>query len=61
MLVTPVVRPTTSTGAFASAVEPLPSSPWVFEPQHFAAPLTTAQAYPVPVLMAVTPEVSPVT
>src|ERR1043165_1934359 len=41
---------------------PAPStSSWLFSPQHFTAPFTTAHAVVPPMLMSVTPEVSPTT
>ena len=42
--VTPVVRPDTGTGIDESVVELLPNWPPPLEPQHFAAPDTTAHA-----------------
>jgi hypothetical protein len=45
--VTPDVKPVTDTGVDDAAVEPLPSCPLSFTPQHFAAPETTAHANPL--------------
>ncbi len=59
--VTPEVRPATCIGEELSVVVPLPNWPFELLPQHFAAPDTTAQAWPVLAAMAVTLDVRPVT
>ena len=60
---TPLVSPLTCTGVLLSVRAALPSCPSLLNPQHLAAPVTRrAQACePLPVLMATTPLVSPLT
>jgi hypothetical protein len=36
---------------------PIPSWPWLFFPQHQTSPLATAQAWPSPRSIDVTPEI----
>src|SRR5947209_3355570 len=58
---TPLLRPATSTGVTLLVVEPFPSSPFPFLPQHLAPPaLVTAQLWR-PAAIAPTPLVRPVT
>src|SRR6266568_960090 len=61
MAVTPLVRPSTSTGTRLFAAKLFPSSPLPLSPQHWARPFTTAQVWPQPAAMAVTPLVRPST
>ena len=60
METTSLVNPDTSTGVERFVVVPSPNCPWLFKPQHFTPPeVISAQAYPLPVAIAVTPLVNP--
>src|SRR5690606_12607607 len=59
---TPLESPLTSTGTWRSVLLLSPSSPYSFEPQHFAPPLpVTAQVWKRPALIAITPLERPLT
>ncbi len=59
---TPDVSPVTCVGAFRFVVVPSPSHPALLYPQHLTAPVTSsAHECALPVVMAVTPSVSPLT
>jgi hypothetical protein len=59
--VTPDDKPVTDTGVLDEVVEPLPSCPLSFAPQHFTAPDTTAHADVLLTDIEVTPDDKPVT
>jgi hypothetical protein len=59
---TPVVNPETFTGVVRSVVVPSPMWPVPLYPQHFIPPvLSNAHAWLLPVAIAVTPELNPLT
>ncbi len=59
---TPLVRPTTSTGVRRGVmIVPSPSSPWELTPQHMRPPTLMAQVCSAPAETAATPLVRPVT
>ena len=51
-----VLKPVTSTGFGLSVVVPLPSSPWLLDPQHFTPPFLIAQVWERPTEIALTDE-----
>src|SRR5947207_2019954 len=59
---TPLARPTTSTGVLLSVVVPIPSWPVAFQPQHFRPPpLVRAQECSPPTAIPLTPFSRPAT
>lgn len=59
---TPLLRPTTSTGVVRLAVVPSPTAPVAFQPQHFTPPVSMrAQTWLKPATSAVTPLLRPTT
>ena len=59
--VTPLPSAMAVTGTLLGATKLFPSCPFVFTPQHFTPPFTTAQVCSVPAATAVAPETMPLT
>ena len=59
MALTPFSIPGTATGAWLSVVLSLPTSPWLFSPQHQTPPSLNAQVWCQPALIVLTPDGSP--